>query len=75
MWHVSSRSGVATLRTTIHLLLTYLAAREEIKYLRFFGGHFRPVVISCHIRLFSVCHRYAAAKIIHATYVLLGKVK
>ena len=24
MWHVSSRSGAATLRTTIHLLLTYL---------------------------------------------------
>ena len=24
MWHVSSRSGVATLRTSIHLLLTYL---------------------------------------------------
>jgi len=24
MWYVSSRSGVATLRTTIHLLLTYL---------------------------------------------------
>jgi len=24
MWHVSSRSGVATLQTTIHLLLTYL---------------------------------------------------
>ena len=24
MWHVSSRSGVATLRTAIHLLLTYL---------------------------------------------------
>ena len=23
MWHVSSRSGVATLRTVIHLLLTY----------------------------------------------------
>jgi len=23
MWHVSSRSGVATLRTPIHLLLTY----------------------------------------------------
>ena len=23
MWHVSSRSGVATLRTAIHLLLTY----------------------------------------------------
>ena len=27
MWHVSSRSGVATLRTAIHLLLTcYLPA-------------------------------------------------
>ena len=25
MWHVSSRSGVATLRTAIHLLLTYFA--------------------------------------------------
>jgi len=24
MWHVTSRSGVATLRTAIHLLLTYL---------------------------------------------------
>ena len=24
MWHVSSRSGVATLQTAIHLLLTYL---------------------------------------------------
>ena len=24
MWHVSSRSGVATLRTAIHLLRTYL---------------------------------------------------
>ena len=25
MWHVSSRSGVATLRTAIHLLLTYMS--------------------------------------------------
>ena len=24
MWHVSSRSGVTTFRTAIHLLLTYL---------------------------------------------------
>jgi len=23
MWHVSSRSGVATLRTAVHFLLTY----------------------------------------------------
>jgi len=28
MWHVSSRSGVATLRTAIHLLLTYLQMRH-----------------------------------------------
>ena len=27
IWHVSSRSSVATLRTAIHLLLTYLLAR------------------------------------------------
>ena len=27
MWHVSSRSGVATLQTAIHLLLTYLSTR------------------------------------------------
>jgi len=32
MWHVSSRSGVATLRTAMHLLLTYLlitAAKQK----------------------------------------------
>ena len=28
MWHVSSRSGVATLRTAIHLLLTYLLTAQ-----------------------------------------------
>ena len=28
MWHVSSRSGVATLRTAIHLLLTYLLTMQ-----------------------------------------------
>ena len=37
MWHVSSRSGVATLRTAIHLLLTYLLtythARARAYYL------------------------------------------
>ena len=30
MWHVSSRSGVATLRTVIHLLLTYLPGRSVL---------------------------------------------
>ena len=30
MWHVSARSGVATLRTAIHLLLTYGDPRIRI---------------------------------------------
>ena len=30
MWHVSSRSGVATLRTAIHLLVTYLLTYLQI---------------------------------------------
>jgi len=34
MWHVSSRSGVATLRTGIHLLLTYF-----LTYLLDVGGN------------------------------------
>ena len=29
MWHVSSRSGVAILRTAIHLLLTYLLTQGQ----------------------------------------------
>ena len=29
MWHVSSRSSVATLRTAIHLLLTYLLTYSD----------------------------------------------
>jgi len=36
MWHVSSRSGVATLRTAIHLLLTYLLT---LVTLRLTGDH------------------------------------
>ena len=34
MWHVSSRGGVATLRTAIHLLLTYLVPRTWEQYCR-----------------------------------------
>ena len=30
MWHVSSRSGVATLRTAIHLLLTYRCSQPAL---------------------------------------------
>jgi len=31
MWHVSSRSGVATVRTAIHLLLTYLLTYSSLE--------------------------------------------
>ena len=30
MWHVSSRSGVATLQTAIHLLLTYRVGADRM---------------------------------------------
>jgi len=30
MWHVSSRSGVATLRTAIHLLLNYFLTYLQV---------------------------------------------
>jgi len=30
MWHVSSRNGVATLQTAIHLLLTYLLTERRV---------------------------------------------
>ena len=30
MWHVSSRSSVATLRTAIHLLLTYVVGLVRV---------------------------------------------
>jgi len=31
MWHASSSSGVATLRTAIHLLLTYLLTYQAFR--------------------------------------------
>jgi len=42
MWHVSSRSGVATLRTAIHLLLTYLLTGRTGKIHR--PGCTKPIV-------------------------------
>jgi len=36
MWHVSSRSGVATLRTAIHFLITYLPNVDHVVYSTFF---------------------------------------
>jgi len=40
MWQVSSRSGVATLRTAIHLLLTYLLTIQTVPIKRR-AKHFR----------------------------------
>jgi len=39
MWHVSSRSGVATLRTAIHLLLTYLLTLTSLHSLGVSGQY------------------------------------
>ena len=46
MWHVSSRSGVATLRTAIHLLLTYLLTYDKTYDTQSFVGQAAP---SCDI--------------------------
>jgi len=52
MWHVSSRSGVVTLRTAIHLLLTYLLTYQE----RGAVTAILPVRLSvCHSLELSVC--------------------
>ena len=37
MWHVSSRSSVVTLRTAIHLLLTYLQFVNYVKCMTYLG--------------------------------------
>jgi len=54
MWHVSTRSGVATSRTAIHLLLTYLltySIRELHPRTAVFNGPFahtpRCALLSC----------------------------
>jgi len=40
MWHVSSRSDVATLRTAVHLLLTYLLTeRRVLELIPVLGSH------------------------------------
>ena len=60
IWHVSSRSGVTTLRTAIHLLLTYLltylTGKVSIwKLLLRVSGVWNPVI---HSKLFwSIFHR------------------
>jgi len=65
MWHVSSRSGVATLRTAIHLLLTYL-----LTYLRcWFSTH-----SLCILDFFILNHfsRHAFCASASAEYKLFG---
>jgi len=56
MWHVSSRSGVATLRTAIHLLLTYL-----LTYLR--SHHSHNIIVNgayskLNYRCIATAHRH-----------------
>jgi len=54
MWHVSSRSGVATLRTAIHLLLTcYFLPVSRVSYLAYLCFYlyrvFRTWRGECHV--------------------------
>jgi len=46
IWHASSRSGVATLRTAIHLLLAYL-----LNHLGYYVADLMSLLISLHIYL------------------------
>jgi len=68
MWHVSSRSGVATLRTAIHLLLTYLLQLINVSYKTFVSlataqlarPHSRPdlgilvLITASHLTFFNI---------------------
>ena len=54
VWHVSSRSGVATLRTAIHLLLTYLLVYHtydsswlDARSLLHVDGRCNPITSTC----------------------------
>jgi len=70
MWHVSSRSGVTTSRTGIHLLLTYLSWKNNWQYVgngKSRDGRRRSLtqeVIRAtefrHLRLLPFCGRIAA---------------
>ena len=64
MWQVSSRSGVATLRTAIHLLLTYLLTyllRVQL------AGVFD---VAARLRSTTDCLHVIAALIDWASYIL-----
>jgi len=57
MWHVSSRSGVATLRTAIHLLLTYLLTYIDPAPLRILCGQRQKHIL----HMVDAVHREQAA--------------
>jgi len=51
MWHVSSRSGVASLRTAIHALLTYLLAQATSLFSSIFDMHYKLFKITANLYL------------------------
>ena len=53
VWHVSSRSGVATLRTAIHLLLTYLLTYLPGRYVDRAVHTIRAVLTICDSSIVS----------------------
>jgi len=61
MWHVSSRSGVATLRTAIHLLRTYLLSL--VRYRRVVLSDVKGGIrnISRNRRQLAVCESFCTA--------------
>jgi len=64
MWHVSSRSGVATLRTAIHLLLTYLLTYQQHEHsVTVFKSRLKTFLFSRGFlsSLFSAAHCLAPA--------------
>jgi len=76
MWHVSSRSGVATLRTAIHLLLTYfLAAHYSYAWLKKIDRRMCPLVKMTMInRFLKVSERqlhYRALGLLYSLFNIL----
>ena len=64
-WHVSSRSGVATLRTAIHLSLTYLPGTRGGKIFFMFAKLLRLLLtVDSH-------PRFSRAMLVHRTAVML----
>ena len=73
MWHVSSRSGVATLRTAIHLLLTYLLTEhfgETFGAPRLLGPTATdPSLRDCRLYVYVKCQRQCQSKIFNVARI------